>query len=138
MKMYHASSFALAGLVPAAAIAPGGQAAIDLALGVAMPVHSHVAMNFVRDSMRWRRGDGSFERGRGDGRGRRRRRDTRLTEDVFAAATDHQRLRSQGGERTDEIGDVGAHGGDDGWIVQVERTGRGHHANGEIVVEGVD
>ena len=52
MKMYHASSFALAGLVPAAAIAPGGQAAIDLALGVAMPVHSHVAMNFVRDSMR--------------------------------------------------------------------------------------
>ena len=55
MKMYHASSFALAGLVPAAAIAPGGQAAIDLALGVAMPVHSHVAMNFVRDSMRWRR-----------------------------------------------------------------------------------
>ena len=61
MKMYHASSFALAGLVPAAAIAPGGQAAIDLALGVAMPVHSHVAMNFVRDSMRWRRettGDG--------------------------------------------------------------------------------
>ena len=82
MKMYHASSFALAGLVPAAAIAPGGQAAIDLALGVAMPVHSHVAMNFVRDSMRWRRrrgrgregedgdnGDGSFERGRGDGRG---------------------------------------------------------------------
>ena len=47
MKMYHASSFALAGLVPAAAIAPGGQAAIDLALGVAMPVHSHVAMNFV-------------------------------------------------------------------------------------------
>lgn len=152
MKMYHASSFALAGLVPAAAIAPGGQAAIDLALGVAMPVHSHVAMNFVRDSMRWRRGrgregergrgwrrgDGSFERGRGDGRGRRRRRDTRLTEDVFAAATDHQRLRSQGGERTDEIGDVGAHGGDDGWIVQIERTGRGHHANGEIVVEGVD
>ena len=47
MKMYHASSFALAGLVPAAAIAPGGQAAIDLALGVAMPVHSHVAMNFI-------------------------------------------------------------------------------------------
>ncbi len=81
---------------------------------------------------------GSFERGRGDGRGRRRRRDTRLTEDVFAAATDHQRLRSQGGERTDEIGDVGAHGGDDGWIVQVERAGRGHHANGEIDVEGVD
>ena len=70
MKMYHASSFALAGLVPAAAIAPGGQAAIDLALGVAMPVHSHVAMNFVRDSMRWRRGGGG-ERGRegedGDG-----------------------------------------------------------------------
>ena len=64
--------------------------------------------------------------------------DTRLTEDVFAAATDHQRLRSQGGERTDEIGDVGAHGGDDGWIVQVERAGRGHHANGEIDVEGVD
>ena len=62
MKMYHASSFALAGLVPAAAIAPGGQAAIDLALGVAMPVHSHVAMNFVRDSMRWRRG--GRERGR--------------------------------------------------------------------------
>ncbi len=70
MKMYHASSFALAGLVPAAAIAPGGQAAIDLALGVAMPVHSHVAMNFVRDSMRWRRGgEGEREREGEDGDG---------------------------------------------------------------------
>ena len=69
MKMYHASSFALAGLVPAAAIAPGGQAAIDLALGVAMPVHSHVAMNFVRDSMRWRRGRGREGREGEDGDG---------------------------------------------------------------------
>ena len=120
--------------MPAAAIAPRAGGDRSRARG-GDAAHSHVA-TIVRDSMRWRRGgsdresgrgrrrgDGSFERGRGDGRGRRRRRDTRLTEDVFAAATDHQRLRSQGGERTDEIGDVGAHGGDDGWIVQVERTG---------------
>lgn len=125
MKIYHASSFALAGLVPAAAVAPGGMAAIDLALGVAMPVHSHVAMNFVRDATRrdatrWR------ERERMDDATRRdaipTMRAERLT-DRFFAATDHQRLRSKGGERTDETGDVGAHGGDDDWIVQVEHSG---------------
>ena len=27
---------------------PGGVAPIDLALGVALPVHSHIALNFVR------------------------------------------------------------------------------------------
>ena len=48
MKIYHASSIALAALVPAAAAMPEGQLAIDLALGAAMPVHSHIAMNFVR------------------------------------------------------------------------------------------
>ena len=49
MKIYHASSIALAALVPAAAAMPEGQLAIDVALGAAMPVHSHIAMNFVRD-----------------------------------------------------------------------------------------
>lgn len=48
MKLYHGSSFALAALVPAAAVAPGGQLPIDLALGAALPVHSHIALNFVR------------------------------------------------------------------------------------------
>jgi succinate dehydrogenase (ubiquinone) membrane anchor subunit len=50
MKIYHASSFALAALVPAAAVLPGGHMPIDLALGVALPVHSHIALNFVRVS----------------------------------------------------------------------------------------
>ena len=49
MKIYHASSIALAALAPAAAAMPEGQLAIDVALGAAMPVHSHIAMNFVRD-----------------------------------------------------------------------------------------
>ena len=48
MKIYHGSSFALAGLVPAAAMLPGGSLPIDVALGVALPVHSHIALNFVR------------------------------------------------------------------------------------------
>ena len=106
MKMYHASSFALAGLVPAAAIAPGGQAAIDLALGVAMPVHSHVAMNFVRDSMRWRR---ETTGGRERERGKRWRRTVGCSsagavmgeeeeEEGGGRATDRGRLR--GGDRS--------------------------------------
>ena len=37
-----------AGLVPTAMAIPGGVAPIDLALGVALPVHSHIALNFVR------------------------------------------------------------------------------------------
>jgi succinate dehydrogenase (ubiquinone) membrane anchor subunit len=48
MKLYHGSSFALAALVPAAAVAPGGNLPVDLALGAALPVHSHIALNFVR------------------------------------------------------------------------------------------
>lgn len=48
MKIYHASSFALAGLVPCAMAIPGGSAPVDLALGLALPVHSHIALNFVR------------------------------------------------------------------------------------------
>mmetsp|Transcript_32500 Transcript_32500/g.80157 ORF Transcript_32500/g.80157 Transcript_32500/m.80157 type:complete len:111 (+) Transcript_32500:170-502(+) len=47
MKIYHASGFALAALVPAAMVIPGGVSPIDLALGVALPVHSHIALNFV-------------------------------------------------------------------------------------------
>uniref|UniRef100_A0A7S0KM59 Succinate dehydrogenase [ubiquinone] cytochrome b small subunit n=1 Tax=Ostreococcus mediterraneus TaxID=1486918 RepID=A0A7S0KM59_9CHLO len=47
MKIYHGSSFALAGLVPAAAMLPGGSLPIDVALGVALPVHSHIALNFI-------------------------------------------------------------------------------------------
>jgi hypothetical protein len=94
MKIYHASSFALAGLAPAAVVAPGGMAAIDLALGVAMPVHSHVAMNFVRDAMRrdatrWR------ERAWMTGRARCRRRD-----DDERGETDRRILR---GDRSSAI-----------------------------------
>ena len=37
----------LAGLVPAAMVIPGGVMPIDLALGVALPVHSHIGLNFV-------------------------------------------------------------------------------------------
>lgn len=48
MKIYHGSSFALCGLVPAAAIVNDRSRAIDLALGVALPAHSHIALNFVR------------------------------------------------------------------------------------------
>ena len=59
MKIYHGSSFALAGLVPAAAVLPGGSLPIDLALGVAMPVHSHIALNFVRRFRRFRRQRGA-------------------------------------------------------------------------------
>mmetsp|Transcript_3802 Transcript_3802/g.8799 ORF Transcript_3802/g.8799 Transcript_3802/m.8799 type:complete len:115 (-) Transcript_3802:25-369(-) len=47
MKVYHASGVALAGLVPLATVIPGGVLPIDLALGVVMPVHSHIALNFV-------------------------------------------------------------------------------------------
>ena len=34
--------------MPTAMAIPGGVAPIDLALGVALPVHSHIALNFVR------------------------------------------------------------------------------------------
>jgi len=47
MKIYHASGIALAGLVPTAMAIPGGLLPLDLALGVALPVHSHIALNFV-------------------------------------------------------------------------------------------
>jgi len=47
MKIYHGSSFALAGLVPAAMVIRDGNLPVDLALGVALPVHSHIALNFV-------------------------------------------------------------------------------------------
>ncbi|KAK9815018.1 hypothetical protein WJX73_004952 [Symbiochloris irregularis] len=49
-KLYEYSHVALAGLVPIAAFAPEGGAlskVTDLTLGVAIPVHSHVAMNAV-------------------------------------------------------------------------------------------
>jgi hypothetical protein len=36
-----------AGLVPVAMVIPGGILPIDLALAVALPVHSHIALNFV-------------------------------------------------------------------------------------------
>ena len=47
MKAYHASGIALAGLVPTAMAIPMSVMPIDLALGVALPVHSHIALNFV-------------------------------------------------------------------------------------------
>ena len=47
MKIYHGSSFALAGLVPAAMVIRDGNLPVDLALGVALPVHSHIGLNFV-------------------------------------------------------------------------------------------
>ena len=106
MKIYHASSIALAALAPAAAAMPEGQLAIDVALGAAMPVHSHIAMNFVRDrcEIGRHRADGIARGHRA--RGARGRRDA-----------DHQRLRAEGGARTDESGDARADGGDGGGIV---------------------
>ncbi|CAL54960.1 Succinate dehydrogenase [ubiquinone] cytochrome b small subunit, CybS [Ostreococcus tauri] len=47
MKIYHGSSIALAALTPTAMAIEGGSAPIDLALGVALPVHSHIALNFI-------------------------------------------------------------------------------------------
>lgn len=41
-----------AGLVPTAMVIPGGVLPIDLALGVALPVHSHIALNFVSTNLR--------------------------------------------------------------------------------------
>mmetsp|Transcript_10536 Transcript_10536/g.38770 ORF Transcript_10536/g.38770 Transcript_10536/m.38770 type:complete len:127 (+) Transcript_10536:158-538(+) len=49
-QAYHASSFALAGAVPAGMMTSKGSyfnVPIDLALTVALPVHSHIACNFV-------------------------------------------------------------------------------------------
>ena len=45
MKIYHGSSFALAGLVPAAMVIRDGNLPV-VALGVALPVHSHIGLNF--------------------------------------------------------------------------------------------
>jgi succinate dehydrogenase (ubiquinone) membrane anchor subunit len=47
MRTYHASGIALAGLVPTAMVLPLSVLPIDLALGVALPLHSHIALNFV-------------------------------------------------------------------------------------------
>ena len=47
MKIYHGSSFALAGLVPADMLICDGNLPVDLGLGVALPVHSHIGLNFV-------------------------------------------------------------------------------------------
>ena len=43
MKIYHGSSFALAGLVPAAMVIRDDYPS----MGVALPVHSHIGLNFV-------------------------------------------------------------------------------------------
>jgi hypothetical protein len=81
MKIYHASSIALAALAPAAAAMPEGQLAIDVALGAAMPVHSHIAMNFVRDRCEIGRHRADWDRTRAprarDARGTRRIDDAR-------------------------------------------------------------
>jgi len=87
MKIYHASSIALAALVPAAAAMPEGQLAIDLALGAAMPVHSHIAMNFVR--ARCERRDAARTRAARSVRARRRA--TRATRRDGERSTDERR-----------------------------------------------
>jgi succinate dehydrogenase (ubiquinone) membrane anchor subunit len=49
-KIYHNSSLALAGLVPLAVFQQQGDLfgrAVDVGLNVALPVHSHIAMNYV-------------------------------------------------------------------------------------------
>lgn len=48
-KLYGLSHMALAGLVPASLVTKEGflNRTSDLALGVALPVHSHIAMNYV-------------------------------------------------------------------------------------------
>jgi len=50
MKVHHAANIALAGLTPAAAFLPKDSSLlfpVDLALGVALPLHSHITMNMV-------------------------------------------------------------------------------------------
>lgn len=49
-KLYHNSSLALAGLVPLAVFQQQGDAfgrVVDAGLNVAVPIHSHIAMNYV-------------------------------------------------------------------------------------------
>lgn len=49
-KIYHNSSLALAGLVPLAVFQQQGDLfgrVVDAGLNVALPVHSHIAMNYV-------------------------------------------------------------------------------------------
>ena len=47
MKIYHGSSFALAGLVPCAILMREKNVPLDFALGVALPIHSHIGLNLV-------------------------------------------------------------------------------------------
>jgi len=50
MKLHHATNIALAGLTPAAVLLPEGNVFIkpvDVALGVALPLHSHITCNMV-------------------------------------------------------------------------------------------
>ncbi|QDZ18031.1 succinate dehydrogenase [Chloropicon primus] len=50
MKVHHMGNVALAALTPAAAFLPkdsGYLFPVDLALGVALPLHSHITMNMV-------------------------------------------------------------------------------------------
>mmetsp|Transcript_44126 Transcript_44126/g.140459 ORF Transcript_44126/g.140459 Transcript_44126/m.140459 type:complete len:124 (-) Transcript_44126:71-442(-) len=44
-KIYHMSSYALAGLAPVAALRPN--LPTDLLLNAVIPVHSHIAMNYI-------------------------------------------------------------------------------------------
>jgi len=49
-KMYDYSHYALAGLVPVAALGGEGNTLIsltDLALGVALPIHAHIGLNGI-------------------------------------------------------------------------------------------
>lgn len=49
-KLYHTTAIALAGLVPLAAFQQQGDAlgrVIDLGLNAALPIHGHIAMNYV-------------------------------------------------------------------------------------------
>ena len=55
-KVYGASHVALAGLLPAGLVSPTGSVPsviADLGLAVAIPVHSHIAMNFGEKRVEW-------------------------------------------------------------------------------------
>ena len=51
MRVHHLTNLALAGLVPAAYFTPPDMPAVqrpvDLALGVALPVHAHITTNMI-------------------------------------------------------------------------------------------
>lgn len=52
-SIYHKSHYALAGLLPLGLISPTDSAPAklsDIALAAAIPVHSHIAMNYGKDS----------------------------------------------------------------------------------------